>query len=66
MKITAKDLLELGIVEKIIPEEIPACEENKRFLCRMLRREMVAFLKKYEAMSMEELTEHRYNRFRNM
>lgn len=66
MKITAKDLLELGIVEKIIPEEIPACEENKAFLCSMLRQEMAAFLKKYETMSKEELTEHRYNRFRNM
>ena len=66
MKITAKDLLELGIVEKIIPEEIPACEKNKGFLCSMLRQEMVAFLKTYGAMSMEELTEHRYNRFRNM
>ena len=66
MKITAKDLRKLGIVEKIIPEEIPACEENKAFLGSMLRQEIRAFLNKYEAMGTEELTEHRYNRFRNM
>ena len=28
MKITAKDLLELGIVEQVIPEDIPACRDN--------------------------------------
>src|SRR5699024_11673156 len=28
MKITAKDLLELGVVEQVIPEDIPACKDN--------------------------------------
>lgn len=66
MKITAKDLKDLGIVEKIIPEDIPACEENKEALCNMLRGEINKFLVKYRAMSIDELKEHRYMRFRNM
>jgi len=66
MKITAKDLKELGIVEKIIPENIPACEENKDILCHELKREIQDFVLKYEAMTAKQLTEERYSRFRNM
>lgn len=66
MKITANDLKELGIVEQIIPEEIPACEENKEQLCDILVENIKEFLEKYQTMSIEELVEHRYMRFRNM
>jgi acetyl-CoA carboxylase carboxyl transferase subunit beta len=66
MKITAHDLLELGIVEKIIPEDVPACEENKEPLCNMLRDQIGTFLQQYKTMSVEALTEHRYQRFRQM
>ena len=66
MKITAFDLLELGIVEKIINEEIPACEQNKTVLCEKLEKDILDFILKYQAMSLEQLTEHRYERFRKM
>ena len=66
MKITAGDLKELGIVEQIIPEEIPACEDNKEQLCDILAENIKKFLEKYQTMSLEELVEHRYMRFRNM
>jgi len=66
MKITAKDLLELGIVEKVIAEDIPACEKNKVALCKNLKGDVEAFLIKYETMSVDELIEHRYMRFRRM
>ena len=66
MKITASDLLELGIVEEIIPETMPACEENKTVLCAGLKKKIKRFLVKYEEMSVDELREHRYMRFRNM
>lgn len=66
MKITARDLLELKMIEKIIVEEIPACETNKKILCRRMKQEIEIFLMKYGAMSEMELQEHRYRRFRNM
>lgn len=66
MKITAKDLHELGIVEKIIPEDIPACKENEDSLCKMLREDISRFLSKYDQYTQEQLQEHRYNRFRKM
>ena len=66
MKITAPDLLELGIVEKIIPEEIPACEQNKVAICEGLRKDIQEFILQYKGMSAKQLAEHRYERFRKM
>ncbi len=66
MKLRARDLKELGIIEKVLPEEIPACEENRAALCRMLRQEIRGFLAEYQNLSGEELAERRYRRFRAM
>ena len=66
MKITADDLLGLGIIEKVIPEEKPACQENQRQICRMLRAEIRSFLVRFQGQTDSELLEHRYQRFRSM
>lgn len=66
MKITAQDLMELGIIEKVIPEDIPASKGNEKMICRMLRAQIGSFLVQYQNLSAEELTEHRYQRFRGM
>lgn len=66
MKVTAKDLIELGLIERIIPEEEPACEENLQVLAQIMERGMEEFFTKYCAMSGQELAAHRYDRFRRM
>ena len=66
MKITAKDLLELGIVEQVIPEDIPACRDNLEELSKDMKSRMMEFLEKAEGMSGEELAVQRYERFRKM
>ena len=66
MKITARDLLELGIIEKVIPEDIPASRGNENMICRMLKAQICSFLVQYQEMSEEELANHRYQRFRKM
>ena len=66
MKITAKDLLELGIVEQVIPEDIPACRDNLEELSKDMKSRMMKFLEKAEGMSGEELAAQRYERFRKM
>ena len=66
MKITAKDLLELGVIEQVIPEDIPACKDNLEDLSKDMKRRMLEFLEKVEGMSGEELAAQRYERFRKM
>lgn len=64
MKITANDLKELGVVEKIIKEEEPASEFNIETISGVMRENILAFVKKYEGKTPEEITEDRYQRFR--
>lgn len=66
MKITAADLLELGIIEDIIPEKEPASDKNLEQLCQCMDEKMKRFFRQYGEMGKEQLVEQRYRRFRNM
>ena len=66
MKVTAADLKELGLIERIIPEEEPANTDTLYRIAGYMDRSMIEFMKKYQDMSGEELAEHRYERFRRM
>lgn len=66
MKITARDLEQLSVIEKIIPEEEPAGEENLEQLSGIIKREMTDFLKRMDLLTPEELQMQRYERFRRM
>lgn len=64
MKITAQDLYELKVVDKIIPEFGGANDEVKEAIGGYLRESICEFLKKYGGLSGDEISSERYNRFR--
>jgi acetyl-CoA carboxylase carboxyl transferase subunit beta len=64
MKITADDLLELGIIEKVIPEFPVACGENIKKQAFVLKKYIADFLYEYINKNGEELVRERYDRFR--
>ncbi len=66
MKLTAKDLYDLNIIEKIIPEYPVISSNNINRITLYMKRMMCDFLLKYCGMSKDELIEHRYERFRKM
>ncbi|MGN9154893.1 acetyl-CoA carboxylase carboxyltransferase subunit alpha [Bariatricus sp. HCP3S3_E12] len=66
MKLTAAHLYQAGIVEKVFEEPEHLTVENMGGLTGEIDRSIQEFLKKYGALSTEELTEKRYQRFRNM
>lgn len=66
MKITAFDLKELGIIERIIAEPSPACERNLEEISEDMKYQMKKFFKKYETMGKDEIAKERYERFRKM
>ena len=66
MKVTAADLKELGLIERIIPEEEPANTDTLYRIAGYMDRSMIGFFKKYLKLTGEELAEHRYERFRRM
>lgn len=66
MKLTAKDLYELGIIEKIIPEYPVIRENNINRVTLYMKRMICGFMIKYCDMEKNSLIEKRYKRFRNM
>lgn len=66
MKLTSKDLKELGIIEKIIPEPSHLTIYNLKEVVRKIECSIDDFLDDYEEMDAEALKNHRYERFRNM
>lgn len=64
MKLTAKDLKELGIIERIIPEFPVVTGENISRVATYMKRKIAEFMLRYQALNPKELTEGRYKRFR--
>lgn len=66
MKITAKDLKSLDLIERIILEDEPVNLGNLSEAADKMDSAMVEFFATYLGMSAEALAEHRYQRFRRM
>lgn len=66
MKVTAAHLKEMGIIERVIPEEIPACKETLEEISEYLKIRMKEFLRANAGKTGEQLAEERYLRFRSM
>ena len=66
MKITARDLMELGLIERVISEEEPACADNLSRIAEEMDKAMEEFLAISLTMTKEELADQRYERFRRM
>lgn len=64
MKITAYDLLQLGIIEDVIPEYGMADEPARESICRYMKGNMKKFLMGQKGKTGEQLAAERYERFR--
>ena len=66
MKLTAKDLYELNVIDKIIPEKNEISEENFSKTSQILKKEIIKEIKKLNKMASEQILEERYKKFRNI
>lgn len=64
MKVTAQDLAELNIIERIIPEFGGATAETVDRIAPIMHSAILDFLKRYDHMSPEDIVQDRYTRFR--
>lgn len=64
MRLTAEDLKQMGIVERVILEEPDLTVKQMEEICEQLSENMGQFLNIYQNMKAEELVERRYKRFR--
>ena len=66
MKLTAKDLYEMKIIDKVIKEPEGDLKESFLEVSKSLKEEIKSTIKEMENMSEEEIVENRYQKFRNM
>jgi acetyl-CoA carboxylase carboxyl transferase subunit alpha len=66
MKITAPDLLELGVIDEIVPEPTGGAHTNHEEAARLFEPVLARALEELCRMAPEELVERRYQKFRKM
>lgn len=66
MKITAKDLKELGIIEQVVKEKEPVNLSNIDSVSNQMKQGIIEFIAAYKEKDMSALPEERYHRFRKM
>ncbi len=66
LKLTAPDLLELGLIDGIIPEPPEGAHVDPDGAAGFLREALRGALEQLDGLSREELIEQRYNKFRQM
>ena len=66
LRLTAENLLELGLIDGIIPEPPGGAQENADGAAELVRKKIRDSLDELSRLSGEELVEQRYKKFRRM
>ena len=66
LKLTAPDLLELELIDGIIPEPPGGAQEDPDAAAESLRQQLRRSLSELEGLSPDQLVQHRYAKFRKM
>ena len=66
MKLTAKDLYDLNVIEKIIKEPIDVTKEKFIEITEKMKKEITKDIKELKKLDKEEIVENRYNKFRKI
>ena len=66
LKLTAADLIQLGIVDEAIDEPLGGAHRDPELVAERLRASILRFLKSVEGLPAETLLERRYERFRKL
>jgi acetyl-CoA carboxylase carboxyl transferase subunit alpha len=66
LKITASDLLRLGVVDEVIPEPLGGAHQDYDQAARFVDEALVRALDELAAMGPQQRTQHRYDRFRRL
>jgi acetyl-CoA carboxylase carboxyl transferase subunit alpha len=63
MKLTAKDLLKLGIIDEIIPEPLGGAHRDSEAIAVDIKHSIIKNLRSFENLSKEEVYDHRKAKF---
>lgn len=66
MKLTAKDLYNLKVIDKIIKEPLEITEEDFDKITKNIRKEITSEVKTLKQLNKDEIVENRYEKFRKI
>ncbi len=66
LKITAPDLMKFGIIDGAIKEPVGGAHKDYDFICGEMKKTILESLDELSKLSVEELKNNRYNKFRKM
>jgi acetyl-CoA carboxylase carboxyl transferase subunit alpha len=66
MKLTAQDLVQFGIIDGVIPEPRGGAHNNYEMMAKNIKKTLEHDLKLLSKLTMEDMMEKRYQKFRNM
>ena len=66
MKLTAKDLLELGVIDEVLNEPNGNAKSDINKMAEIMKKKIISLTKKLKSLDIEDLVENRYQKFRNM
>src|ERR1043166_269442 len=66
LKLTAKHLLRLKIIDEVIPEPLGGAHRNPREMGRLLKEYLLRYLRDLKQIPLDELVAQRYQKFRRM
>ncbi len=66
MRLTAKDLYDLKVIDKIIKEPLEVTEEDFDKITKNIRKEITSEIKELKQLNETEIVENRYEKFRKI
>ena len=66
LKLTSKDLLRLGLVDKVIPEPLGGAHRDQKGTIANVRVQLSEWLDELKGIEISELLDQRYRKFRQM
>jgi acetyl-CoA carboxylase carboxyl transferase subunit alpha len=66
LRLTARDLARLGIIDDVIPEPLGAAHRDHREMANTLKTYLLRYLRELRPLSVDDLLEGRYQKFRRM
>lgn len=66
MKLTAKDLLELGIIDEVLKEPVGGASENIKEMSNTIKEKILEITKKLVKENVNDLVDRRYKKYRAM
>ncbi|MDN3512739.1 MAG: acetyl-CoA carboxylase carboxyltransferase subunit alpha [Candidatus Brocadia sp.] len=66
LQLTAKDLLNFGVVDEIIPEPLGAAHKDPKAMANILKTHIINYLEEIKGIPGDKLIENRYHRYRRI